>query len=59
MSKKLLAVLMLMLFVVVSPVAFAEDDDGERVGDVACKMKAHTRSNRVILRSSRNMLMNI
>jgi len=42
MSKKLLAVLMLMLFVVVSPVAFAEDDDGERVGDVACKMKAHT-----------------
>ena len=37
MSKKLLAVLMLMLFVVVSPVAFAEDDDGERGERVGLK----------------------
>lgn len=41
MSKKLLAVLMLMLFVVVSPVAFADDEDGEGVGDVASAIKSN------------------
>jgi rhodanese-related sulfurtransferase len=39
MSKKLLAVLMLVLFVMVSPVAFA-DEDGEGVGSVACKINS-------------------
>ena len=39
MSKKLIAVLMFMLFVVVSPVAFAEEDEG--VGEVASAIKSN------------------
>jgi len=42
MSKKLFVVLMLMLFVVVSPAAFADDDEGEGVGNVASTMKSRT-----------------
>jgi rhodanese-related sulfurtransferase len=39
MSKKLISVIMLMLFVVVSPVAFAEEDEG--VGEFASAVKSN------------------
>ncbi len=41
MSKKILAVLVLMLLVAVSPVVFAEDQDGEGVGEVASAIKSN------------------